>query len=85
MSFIDHTPVRLAHAPCELTEIFGHALRIVLLSQNARGAICARSLTSKLADSASLDYRKHAERRANAHGESVVTIKFVGTGVLDCP
>ena len=60
LSLLDHTRERLPHAPCELTEIFGRALRIVLLSQNARGAICARSLTSELVDSATLDYHKTA-------------------------
>ena len=51
LSFLDRTPVGQPHAPCELTDFFGRALRIVLLSQNARGAICAHSLTSELADS----------------------------------
>ena len=51
LSLLAHTRVRLSHTPCEPTESFGHALRIVLLLQNARGAICARSLASKLADS----------------------------------
>ena len=41
---------------CELRR-FAAALRALLRFRSARGAICARSLTSKLADSASLDYK----------------------------
>ena len=37
--------------PCELADFVGGALHPVSLSRYARGAICARSLTSKLADS----------------------------------
>ena len=37
--------------PCELADFVGGALHPASLSRYARGAICARSLTSKLADS----------------------------------
>ena len=47
------------------------------VSRSARGAICARSLTSKLVDSASLDYRKHVKCGANAHDEGIVNEKAI--------
>jgi hypothetical protein len=49
------TGVRDFHTPCKLRR-FAAALRALLRFRSARGAICARSLTSKLVDSASLDY-----------------------------
>ena len=50
-----HNRLRHFHTPCELRR-FAAALRALLRFRSARGAICARSLTSKLVDSASLDY-----------------------------
>ena len=44
------------YTPCELTDYLRSRVAFVLLSQNTRGAICARSLTSKLADSLLWDY-----------------------------
>ena len=46
--------------------VFTVALRAMLRRRSVRGAICARSLTSELVDSASLDYRKHVKCRTKS-------------------